>query len=256
MLISEQDKKDIKWACQAALLEMSAYSENREQIRNFVLNEATYEQLLNLTHNAPNCYTESSVIELFIVESLAESLGRKLVLEDDQQQEPPKKKSSKLKTAAKIGAGAVGGAMAVDAYKTAKGPLGKVAGLPVRAAKAAYRYAQGGEAAQNLRTKAAEAMKNAKDKGNTEEYRKAASSAAKSFSQQADNLKRFKHARSLGKGALVGGALVTAYLIYKKMRNSGKSEAQAAQAAASAAKTPQEKAKWQQKAQQARTSGK
>ena len=51
-MLTPNDREDLRWAMQAALLEQTAVlHENKETVKDYVLQEATYEQLLNLCFN-------------------------------------------------------------------------------------------------------------------------------------------------------------------------------------------------------------
>jgi len=51
-MLKPQDKKIMEWSIKKALLEQSAtMTENKQVAENFIVSEATYEQLLNLTFN-------------------------------------------------------------------------------------------------------------------------------------------------------------------------------------------------------------
>jgi DNA polymerase III delta subunit len=233
-MFCEEDRADVKWACQAALLEMSGSTGPSDELREFILHEATYEQLLNLVynpHHSSEIYFESEQLEELAQECLLEAaaslVSDNLVLMEADEEK--KKKSSKLKTAAKVagvvGAAGVAGAVAGDVAKTAaRARQGKgVAGLAYKAGKKV------GKTAYNVGKFPA--------KGAWKATKWAAKSGA-------------------GSGALAGVAAGTGYLLYRKLRKSGKSQSDAAQAAAKASKDPQEKAKWAGKAKQYKSSGK
>jgi hypothetical protein len=72
--MTNQGRKDLKWAMRYALLEQSGYSKEQKK---FVKEEATYEQLLNLCFNkkTKEVYFESSILEMVAVSRLLKIEG-------------------------------------------------------------------------------------------------------------------------------------------------------------------------------------
>jgi hypothetical protein len=249
-MLCKEDREDLKWACQAALLEQAAGSGHYEAMKDFIMKEATYEQILNLAYNPYNSsevYFESADLEehaseLFMEFCMGPELdGVNIMLEQEEQ---PKKKS-KLKTLAKgaaigtgIAAGAGIGAAGYGAY---------------RAKKAGDKFAK----AATKKLRSSEAGKKVDDFLSVGK-----SPTVKAVRKGAGYVggKAAQAGKVLGKGAAVGAGVaagtIGAYMLYRKLRKSGKSQAQAAQVAANKAQTPEEKAKWQAKARQAQASGK
>jgi hypothetical protein len=250
MILCQEDKEDLKWACQAALLE------HAPEMQDFILNEATYEQLLNLVCNpypTQEVYFEASDLELYAGEFLAECEvdidGEQLFLYENRAQKTTNKKPSRVKKWAKrgaigagIGAAAIGTGAAADMYSTYKRArggkgMGRALTVPVDAALGTAKgVGKGALAVGKGVGKGALAV----GVGGAGLAKKAAGSA-------------------FGKGAIAGTLAATAYLIYRKMRKSGKSQSQAASAAAQAANRKGDKEdaqKWQAKARKAKAQGK
>lgn len=238
-MLSNQDRIDLKWACQSALLERCLNTGNYDSLRDFILKEATYEQLLNLAlspNTSNEVYYESRDLELYTLEIMTEMcVGQDLdtyLLEAENEE----KKPSKLKKAAKVaalGAGLTGAAVvgagigdAASTYKRAKKGkgMGRALTWPLKAAS--WTAKKVGSGAKHV----------AKGAGKVAGYAgKAAYNAGKGVATSPQ-----------AKGAgLATAAAVGGYLLYRKLRNSGKSKEQAAAQVANVAKTPQEKAKWQ-----------
>jgi len=65
-MLTKESREDLKWAMKAHLLEQaSVLQEGRDFVQEFVMKEATYEQLLNLCFNPKrdDVYLESEVLE-------------------------------------------------------------------------------------------------------------------------------------------------------------------------------------------------
>jgi hypothetical protein len=295
-MLCKEDREDLKWACQAALLEASSSHPNNEELKKFILEEATYEQILNLACNpydSKEIYFEAEVIEvaeseLFYEFCVGSDLADVNFLMEQEDQEK-KKKGSKLGTAAKVaGAGAaVGGAAALGAggYLAAKGVQGARAGgrsLGKGLERAGERMQKSGRAG-DIRNTAAIWLKKVRSETDPkkkarymETYKKLKADSEKTGGARAGRIiadigkgSQMKvpgadTAKKLGKGtgkaALIGAgiaaATIGAYMLYRKLRKAGKSQSQAAQAAASKAQTPEEKAKWSAKAKEYKAQGK
>jgi len=68
-MLKTKDREDLKWAMKKALIEQSAIlTENKKVVQTFVVNEATYEQLINLVFNPydrDEIYLEAEALEDF-----------------------------------------------------------------------------------------------------------------------------------------------------------------------------------------------
>lgn len=206
------DKKDIKWVCQAALLESIQNRTNKSELKDYILNEATYEQLLNLCFTAhdPNLYLEAHVLE--------EAAIYTIIFEATEDKD--KKKGMTAGKAAGIGAG-IGGLTAAAAIAKNIGPNKKFNRSHYKTLRKKYDVSS-----SEARKKIIKIDKN----------------------DQMDKVK--------GTAGLIAVGALAGYGLYRAMRKKGTTQSKAAQAAATKAKTPEEKAKWQAKAKQAAAKGK
>jgi len=106
-ILTQEDRKDLVWAVRKSLLESvrsGVLTEGKKAAaENFIINEATYEQLLNMAFNPERetNYKSASVLEKVALESYSSFL-------EEKKEEKEEKKGS---TAGKIAKGAaIGGA--------------------------------------------------------------------------------------------------------------------------------------------------
>jgi hypothetical protein len=222
-MLTKDSRNDLKWAMQATLLEQANainVKEARHFVKNFILKEATYEQLLNLAFNPfrDDVYLESEKLEpvakMFVQESLEGRTGSKAIsLLENIIYEGPK-------------------------WNRVKGVGSRIVSGAKKANEKATSVAKSG---------VAKAIVGAKVAG--QKIGKAAKVVGKIASKQASKLgqKAYEHPKSaVAIGAAAAGA--AGYLVYRKMRAKGASKKEAAKAAAAASKNPDQKAKWQKKA--------
>ena len=259
-MLTPDQQSDMKWACQAALLEMCHTDINYPTMRKYILQEATYEQLLNAAFNpfgTDVVYMESADLEDVALTVFLEGyVSTDVLLREEDDKEPKEKgkwrrraKKAAIGTAAvgAVGTGAAIGAGVSAARKelgaTSKGPIGSavratgrgighVAKSPFTVAKKVSDYAD--------KTKIGSAIN-----------KSGAATASHAGGVAKAGLK------GAGKGALGTAAVLAAgYLAYKLMKKKGASNSEAAQSAANSAKTPEEKAKWAGKAKAYKSQGK
>jgi len=247
-MLTKQSREDLKWAMRASLLEQAGQiqeKEARQFVKEFVLNEATYEQLLNLTYNPyrDDVYLESEKLETvaktFIEESLAgKSEGKAIALLESFVQEREKAISDKnLPPAVKQ---MLANKKAADSGRPNMGhtaftaptnfPESEPSVNPNLAAASTPEYMKQHPVERpGMLRRGYEATKGA---GST----------------ALQHVGRHKLGYGLG-AAGVAAAGVGAYLIYRKMRAAGKDKRQAALAAANASTDSEERNKWMSKAQ-------
>jgi len=215
-MLTKQSREDLKWAMKASLLEQTSQikeKEARQFVKEFVLNEATYEQLLNLTYNPyrDDVYLEyeklETVAKTFIEESLAGETGKKAIsllesfVKEAQDIDPD-----------------------IDVNQSnIQFPN------PAKQKKSSAEFMKTRQGEPSLARRGLEAVKSA------------GSAAYKNVGQ---------HKLGYGLGAAGAAAAgIGGYLIYRKMRAVGKDKRQAALAAANASKDSAEQQKWLSKAQ-------
>ena len=233
-MLTKESRNDLKWAMQATLLEQANaidVTEARHFVKNFILKEATYEQLLNLAFNPfrDDVYLESEQLEpvakMFVQESLEGRTGSKAIsLLENIIYEGPKWERVK-------GVG-----------KSANEKATKGASYIVKKTGEGLKYAAG---------KAKQAAGGVKKAGSyvAGKAKQAGSYAAGKAKQGAAAVGKaaVAHPKSaVAIGAAAAGA--AGYLVYRKLRAKGASKKEAAKAAAAASKNPDQKAKWQKKA--------
>ena len=300
-------RSDLKWAMQAALLEQSRIVTESKQVSQFILKEATYEQMLNLCFNPRHktTYHDSEVLESVAVTVISDLVNPpstwdmfnvvESVLGEAQGGGTAKRFAATAREAGK------------RAQKAAKGPgyVSKAGQLAAKTAesdnlenwefdrfiagrKAAGSY--GGSAAtsagsvprvtQNLPSRPSSGptitptpgqfvgprrqpppLPNAAQ-GVAGKAADAAQSKGSGFAgKAADTLWRKR--TGAGKVGVVAGTAVAAtataaglYYLYKRFKNSGKTDSQAAQLVAAKAEDPEKKQEWQAKAAKLKASGK
>jgi hypothetical protein len=246
-MLTPNDRDDLRWAMQAALLEQtSVLHENRETVKDYVLQEATYEQLLNLCFNpysSNDVYMEAQDLEWVAKDVIYEMTGAYGYSNYDL--DTTAGKFNLLESLV----------IEADAAQIAK--MNKAA----EDRRLAYVHKKKADIASGKRkapgmSGLAKVDKRIADKQTMDAGRKAQADAARTTKQKAagvlDKAKgavkgmsgKQKAAAAAGGAALAAGA----YYVYRKARKAGKDKKQAAQAAASAAQTPEEKAKWAAKA--------
>jgi hypothetical protein len=106
-ILTKEDRKDLVYACRKALLEQvrtkGVLTESKKAAaENFILNEATYEQLLNLTYNPQRetNYLKTEALEKVALEAYAAHLtAKKTAVKEAAKKEvkkvPPKKEAAK-----------------------------------------------------------------------------------------------------------------------------------------------------------------
>lgn len=207
------NKNDIKWACQAALLECISNHPHKDILKHFILKEATYEQLLNL------CLNENTK-EIMFESSSLELIASDLILTEADEET---KKKYNWKKAVRHGALA-GGTLGVlkgvksvsDELKTPKGK-----------SKLSYLWRTAASSNPHM------------SKSQRKIGVKMGIGAAKAATGIGKGIK----------GAAIGAAAgLTLYGLYRLLRRKGKSQEEAAAMVASKAKSPEDKKKWQKKA--------
>lgn len=223
-MLTKQSREDLRWAVKAALLEQSKkieVKEARQFVKNFILKEATYEQLLNLAFNPyrDEVYMESDKLEVvaktFVQEGLSGKSGKKAIaLLESYIKEGPTDWARKVVEPTVHGIG------------KAAGGVGKAAG---------WTGGKIGDAASYVGGKASGAAKYLGGK---------ASGAAQYVGQKA-----IEHPKT-AVGATAAALATGGYLVYRKMRAAGKSKEEAAAAAAAAETDPAKKDMWMSKSQE------
>jgi hypothetical protein len=259
-MLSPNDREDLRWAMQAALLEQTAVlHENKETVKDYVLQEATYEQLLNLCFNpfsSDSVYMESIDLEhvakdlIFEMTGVYENLGvvagqdfdldttaGKFGLLESLVTELSSSEINKLNSPD----GQFKRRMRANAANTVKAFDKKKAAEKTKKAAEAAKKAAAEKAAKSGKTLVGKLKGAAKQAPDKKTAARAMAGVGKTW---AKNNKGKTAAGAAGAAALAAGA----YYVYRKARKAGKDKRQAAQAAASAAKTPEEKAKWSAKA--------
>jgi len=76
-MLTKNDRSDLKWAMQAALIEQSRLVTESRQVSNYILQEATYEQMLNLCFNPKHktSYRDAEVLENVAISCILEAAG-------------------------------------------------------------------------------------------------------------------------------------------------------------------------------------
>jgi hypothetical protein len=257
-MLTPNDREDLRWAMQCSLLEQSKVlteSSSVNTIKEYVLEEATYEQMLNLVFNpysSQDVYLESDLLEDIAKDVIYEMTGMYNGLVEDYDLDTTQGKYGLMESIlaedwkAKVKAMNDPARQELGKAKAKAARLQKVADTK-KAAEAAKKLAadkakKAAEKAKNpgLMSRVKGALDKAGERGNSK--LKAGLGATKGWAKQ-----------NKGKAALAGTAAAAAtaagaYYIYRKMRKAGKDKRAAAQAAAAAAKTPEEKAKWKAKA--------
>lgn len=252
--MTNNDKMDLRWAMQAALLEQaSVLHENKNEVKNFVLAEATYEQLLNLCFNpfdSNEVYMESTDLEYIAQDVIYEMTG---AYEEEEEYTIAEKYNLLESIVLEYNS--------TDSYWKKDIPkpnvvqrVGNEVALAGQSAKRGAKAA--GEKIKDVATKTGRNIKAAalkakrKSRGSVEKVKKGAQAAIKKAGEKAGATKDWMKANK-GKTAAIGVAgAAGAYYVYRKMRKAGKNKAEAARAAAQVAKTPEQKAKFQKMAAQ------
>ena len=241
-MLTPDQQSDMKWACQAALLEMCHTDINYPTMRKYILQEATYEQLLNAAFNpfgTDVVYMESADLEDVALTVFLEGYVSTDVLLREEDDKEPKEKGKWRRRAKKAAIGTA----AVGAVGTGAA-IGGLAG----STKKTYDRARAGKGMGRVLTKPLDAGA-ATARG--------AGRLAKAAPGAAYKAAKWSAGTSAGKGALgTAGVLAAGYLAYKLMKKKGASNSEAAQSAANSAKTPEEKAKWAGKAKAYKSQGK
>ncbi len=99
-ILTKEDRKDLVYACRKALLEQvrtkGVLTESKKAAaENFILNEATYEQLLNLTYNPQRetNYLKTEALEKVALEAYAAHLTKKKTAKKEAAKKQVKKES-------------------------------------------------------------------------------------------------------------------------------------------------------------------
>ena len=284
-MLTQNDKSDLRWAMQAALLEQThVLHENRETVKDYVLQEATYEQLLNLCFNpysSNEVYMESEDLEWvaqdviyemtgvgqYVLEStsdkfnLLESIIEEKLSDYSQMRQAiqakgnkksvgqaerrPKQKDYSDRSRAQLGEDPARVTNSrTKAAPKPRAPRTKAAPIPDGATRT--RGSVGMHGPENSPVPMANRGKALTAR---EKARAALSNAGTKLSTAANTAKTHVGANKKAYGAAAGVAAATAaYYIYRKARKAGKDKREAAAAAQSTAKTPAEKAKWAAKA--------
>jgi len=76
-MLTKNDRTDLKWAMQAAILEQARLVTESKQVSQFILKEATYEQMLNLCFNSKHktSYQDAEVLENVAISCILEAAG-------------------------------------------------------------------------------------------------------------------------------------------------------------------------------------
>jgi hypothetical protein len=83
-MLTPNDREDLRWAMQASLLEQTKVLQesSKENMKSYILNEATYEQMLNLCFNpypSDEVYMESEELEV-----VAKSVIYEMTIDDSE----------------------------------------------------------------------------------------------------------------------------------------------------------------------------
>lgn len=222
-MLTKESKQDLRWAMKAYLLEQaSVLKEGRDFVQKFVMEEATYEQLLNLCFNPKRdeVYLEAEELEKVAFKMFGKS-----------------KKVVKESTTDSV-------EMLEEGIKDTAKEAGKkvIAGVWKGAAAAGKKAGKASETVgKHIQRKGAEALVKAKKLGAAEKL--------------AGMSKKKLGAAALGTTGLAGTGVVGA-LAYKKMRNKGKTKKESAELAAKIVNDPNQKKIWLERAEKYGKEGK
>jgi hypothetical protein len=238
-MLTPNDREDLRWAMQASLLEESSYlHENNAVVKDFVLEEATYEQLLNLVFNpysSNDVYMEAEDLEWVAKDVIYEMTG---AYGDAYSMDTTHGKFAMLES------------ILYEAKKGEPGMLKKGYESVKGKSQAALNYAGGKVAAAGGKigrgiSRAGEAVGGKGGDGRLAKARGAVGRGIGKVGKAAqDNPKT-------AAAITAAAAAASAYYVYRKLRKSGKSKSQSAKAAAAAerrAGNMDKAAKWDAKA--------